>query len=155
MNRALLLAVAATLAASALLPLASAHQNRIPGAVVLNDENPLRPRCYVFSAPIAAGEGPDSVQYFVEANGELAGGVPNGTGPTNTRAATADRTVEGFTSDLDPLPGELPLAETVVGDPSGLQHPEPRFNVASEDPDAAAEDPDQRLTPVGFAETCL
>lgn len=155
MRGPLIVAVAAALATTGLVPTAGAHEDKIPGAIGLDEDVPDRPRCYVFSAPVAAGEGPESVQLFVEENDVVTGGVPEGTGPTNTRTATADRTVEGFTSDLDPTPDEVPLAETVVGEGSGLQHPDQRFNVASEDPGFAADHPDTRLTPAEFAQTCL
>lgn len=155
MRRLLTVLIVAMLAATALVATANAHQERIPGAIVLNEDVPDRPRCYIFTAPIAAGEGTQSVQWFVETNGDLAGGVPEGTGPTNTRTATLDRTVEGFTGDLDPAPDEVPLKETVVGDGSGLQHPDARFNVASQDPDAAAGDPDEQVDLATFVTTCL
>lgn len=145
----------ALVAATAFVPVADAHQDKIPGALVLEGGAPDRPRCYVFSAPLTASQGFDTVQLFVEANGKLAGGVPEGTGPTNTRAATADKATEGVLEDVPYAPHRIPVEETVVGEGSGLQHPDWRFNTASDDPGFAANHSDTRLTPVEFARTCV
>lgn len=135
--------LAVGLAAALAAPLAAAHG----GAFVLNDEDPDRPRCYVFTIAVEQGEGLDSVQYFRETNGKLTGGTENGTGQGNMVMWQAEGIANGF--DVDP-----PLAET-MREPSGLQHPTAWWNKMSQDPVAASENPDAQLNRAEFAETCL